>query len=214
MFKKSTFQNQLEFENECKKQLFSLIISRTLVLILFQAISHVKNPEDFLRFQLNGSNLFESSENIRNFILQQENMDLGLFTQEILSAFSIINGGKKLLCCIDEGNILLSMHENTFSSTKNLEHGCRLLSSFVIRQYSSLNLAFILAGTGIRLRDTSAVSSAVAKIGESAGQTLKVHTNFRSLTTQQVKIFLGRLLNISIVSDLNQEIHNLQGELN
>ena len=181
--KKSTFQNQLEFENECKKHLFSIIISRTLVLILFQALSHVKNPEDYLRFQLNGNNLFESSENIRNFILQQENMDLFLFTQEILLAFSIINGGKKLLCCIDEGNALLSMHENTFSSTKNLEHGCPL-SSFVIRQYSSLNLAFILAGTGIRLRDTSAVSSSVAKIGESAGQTLKVHTNFISLTTQ------------------------------
>ena len=182
--KKSTFQNQLEFENECKKHLFSIIISRTLVLILFQALSHVKNPEDYLRFQLNGSNLFESSENIRNFILQQENIDLFLLTQEILLVFLIINGGKKLLCCINEGNTLLSIHENTFSSTKNLDHGCCPLSSFIIRQYSSLNLVFILAGTGIRLRDTSAVSSSVAKIGESAGQTLKVHTNFISLTTQ------------------------------
>ena len=50
-FKKSKFQNQLEFENECKKHLFSIIISRTLVLILFQVLSHVKNPEDYLRFQ-------------------------------------------------------------------------------------------------------------------------------------------------------------------
>lgn len=143
-------------------------------------------PLDWRNIQLNGLASTGPAGEYLNFLqeirkklrkLFPNNNDLTQFTSDLLSLHSK-KQYRRIICALDEANVLVDKYPNTFlSSTNTLDRPLWRVVGSTLANFYSLDL--IIAGTAISLKSKEIIFSATAKLGHDAGRKLIIHTSFR-----------------------------------
>lgn len=175
-------QNQLE--DDCAYEVLLTFIARTVVLEYYLAVGLITGPTEWRNFQLNGV----ATEHYELYLLPiREYLRYKFPSYEQLKRFSKLlcklhhlKHRERLVVAVDEANMLIQMHPDTFLDHEKTFPPNRPLWSLVGSTLAELlSVAMLIAGTRIRLRDEKILMTSSCKFGYSAGQILITRVNFR-----------------------------------
>jgi len=156
-----------------------------VVLQLYLIRNGTMSPKDWLYLQLGGSltssGYHELLEVVRKYLQLSYPTKKALFDfTELITTFYWQKEHKRVVVAIDEANILIEKYPSTFSRPFETPKTATspLWYLFGGTLTGLFGVALVVAGTRIRLQDTSAIYPTV-KRRTAAGQSLQVHINFR-----------------------------------
>eukprot|EP01124_Arcella_intermedia_P026136 TRINITY_DN483_c0_g5_i1.p1 TRINITY_DN483_c0_g5~~TRINITY_DN483_c0_g5_i1.p1 ORF type:complete len:1004 (+),score=211.79 TRINITY_DN483_c0_g5_i1:131-3142(+) len=195
------------YEDLCVREIFILITSRLVALILCLYQGVISSPEQWFFMQL--STLASDTKCYSNGLnLVREYLRLKITrTTHFFDFFSFFEDviKSRIFVMVDEANELLIRHPFSFLKTSdrrsvspntNQHDPARPLFSLFSSEISSIrSVSMVVAGTRLDLKDKDHWSSLLAKLGTGAPLFPKqISENFPSLTLQSLKDFLPYLI--------------------
>eukprot|EP01124_Arcella_intermedia_P021705 TRINITY_DN308_c0_g2_i12.p1 TRINITY_DN308_c0_g2~~TRINITY_DN308_c0_g2_i12.p1 ORF type:complete len:860 (-),score=106.31 TRINITY_DN308_c0_g2_i12:41-2620(-) len=185
------------FELKCSLEILLSFAARVIALILYR-LSFSITPTQWLLCQLNGltfgTDYFSFLGRIRFYLRQSCSVEYSPIFFNYLFENARKFFGSRLIFEVDEANVLLKMHIDTFASARDSNHhSCRPLFTCLISSLSTLSdVIVIAAGTRLDLHDSDYWESLIAKI-QNAPRTLEIISDLPMMTLSLFREFTSNL---------------------